>query len=220
MLKPAGAVFAALLLLTSIALGQDSHYDGSVSGAAIFTKQSTGNGVTQSATDGLNAFGTIRAKFNDKHSILFNYGRAKNSQVYQTTGDNFHVLSNISEYTGAYVFSPFQRGKLEPFVLAGGGVLRFSPRSTWVFFPELPDNVPDNVQVNLNASKQTEIAFLYGLGVDYKVYWKFALRVQYRGFLYRAPDFHIDSSSGNSVSFFTGAYGHMAEPSAGVVFRF
>ena len=101
---------------------------------------------------------------------MFNFGRSRNSQTYQS-GDNFHVLNSISEVSGAYLFSPFPNGKFEPFFLAGGGALIFSPSSTWVVFPDLPNNVPDRVQVNLGASRQTELAFLYGLGVDYKLPW-------------------------------------------------
>jgi hypothetical protein len=41
-----------------------------------------------------------------------------------------------------------------------------------------------------------------------------ALRLQYRGLLYKVPDFHVPSL------FFTGAKGHMAEPSVGIVVKF
>jgi len=219
MLKKAGSTLAVLLFFSLLSFGQDGHYDASVSGSAIFTKQSSGNGITQSATEGAGGFATIRLKFNSKHSVLFNYGRAKNSQVYQSI-DSFHVLDNVSEYTGAYMFSPFRKGKFEPFVFAGGGWLRFSPRTTWVFFPPLSNNIPNNIQVNLNAAKQSELAVLYGFGTDYQLPWRFALRLQYRGLLYHEPDFKVDSSSGSSVSFFTGTRSHMAEPSVGIVFRF
>ncbi len=120
------------------------------------------------------------------------------------------------------MFSPFPKAKFEPFVLAGGGALIFSPSSTWVFFPDLPDNVPDRVQVNLGASSQTQLAFLYGLGVDYRLPWfpKVSLRLQYRGFLYKAPDFNVNANSGSLVNFFTGGKEHMAQPSVGFVYRF
>jgi hypothetical protein len=120
------------------------------------------------------------------------------------------------------MFSPFPTSKFQPFVLAGGGALIFSPSSTWVFFPNLPDNMPDRVEVNLGASKQTQLAFLYGVGVDYKLprFSRLSLRMQYRGFLYKAPDFNVNQNSGSQVNFFTGARGHMAEPSIGFVFRF
>jgi opacity protein-like surface antigen len=220
MLKRAGVVASALFLFTSLGLSQDNgHFDASISGAGVFTKQSEGMGITQSATDGSNYFGTLRFRFNPKHSLALNYGRAKNSQIYQT-GFDFHVLNTISEFSAAYVYNPIKKGKFEPFVLAGGGVLRFSPSSTWEFLPDFLVDVPNRVQVNLNAAKQSEIAFLYGGGVDYRLPYRFALRLQYRGLLYDAPDFKLSAASGSSVSFFTGSKGHMAEPSIGLVFRF
>ncbi|MBZ5572561.1 MAG: hypothetical protein LAO09_11875 [Acidobacteriia bacterium] len=221
MLKPAGAVLAILLFLTSVSLAQDGHFDASINGAGVFTSQSSGNGITQSATDGLNVFGTFRVRFKSRHSFVFNYGRTKDSQIYEVN-NNFHVLTTISEYSGAYVFSPLKKGRFEPFFLAGVGALRFSPRSTWVFFPDLADGTHNRVQIAVGAVKQTQLAFLYGLGVDYRlpVFSRLALRLQYRGFLYNAPDFKVDTSSGNALSFFTGARGHMAEPSVGLVFRF
>jgi outer membrane immunogenic protein len=222
MFKTATAVLAVVFCLASISFSQVSQYDGAVSGAAIFTKESQGSGVTQGATVGANIFGTIRTRFNPKHSLIFNYGRGKDSQTYQTNGDNFHVLTNISEFSGAYVYNPFQKGKFEPFVLAGVGGLKFGPRSTYVFFPPLPNGLPNNVLANVGASSQTQLAFLYGLGVDYQLPGssRFALRLQYRGFLYREPDFNVTSGIGKPLSFFTGVYGHMAEPSIGLVVRF
>lgn len=224
MRKQAAIVAAALFFLTSFfltptSLAQDSHYDVAVSGAGVFTKQSDGNGIAQSATVGANIFATARLKLNDKHSFVFNYGRAKDSQTYQESVD-FHVLTQISEFSGAYVYSPFRKGKYAPFVLAGAGALVFNPQSTWVFLPEVNDE-PNNVQTDVGARRQTEIAFLYGLGVDYQLprFSRFALRLQYRGFLYRAPDFDVNTGS-STVNFFTGGRGHMAEPSIGLVFSF
>ncbi len=221
MLKKAGLLAAALLLLTSLGLGQDGHYDVSANAAAVFTKQSDGNGISQSATDGSNFFGTLRLKFKPKHSLAFNYGRAKDSQVYQT-GFDFHILTNITEYTGSYIFTPVKKGRFEPFVLAGAGALVFNPRSTWIVLASLVNNVPNRGQIDIGAAKQTEIAFLYGAGVDYRLprFTRFALRLQYRGFLYDAPDFKVTTASGGALSLFTGAKGHMAEPSIGLVFRF
>jgi hypothetical protein len=74
----------------------------------------------------------------------------------------------------------------------------------------------------LDTHKESQIALMYGGGVDCTIpkFHRFALRLQYRGFLYNAPDFKVDATTGASLSFFTGARGHMAEPSAGLVFRF
>ncbi|MGO9127462.1 MAG: hypothetical protein ACLP6G_21570 [Terriglobales bacterium] len=221
MLKQAGIALSVTLFFTSLAFGQDGRFDASINGGEVFTNTASGNSVVQSATSGLNIFGTLRFKFRPRHSFVFNYGRSRDSQTYQA-GGNFHVVSSISEVSGAYVFSPFPKSKFEPFFLAGGGPLIFSPSSTWDFFPNLPNNVLDRVLVNFGAARQTELAFLYGLGVDYRLpmFSKLSLRLQYRGLLYKAPDFRVDQNSGSEVSFFTGAKGHMAEPSVGIVFRF
>src|SRR5579863_35988 len=221
MLRSAWMVVAAVFLITSLGVSQDGgHFDASINGAGVFTKQSNGNNIQQSATAGSNYFGTFRYRFNPKHSMVFNYGRGKNSQIYQTGGFDFHVLTNISEYSGAYVFTPLQKGKFEPFVLAGGGILSFSPGTTWLVLPDFFVNVPNRVQVTLNTAKQTELAFLYGLGVDYRLPRQLAFRLQYRGLLYDAPDFKVNGTTGSTVSFFTGGKGHMAEPSVGLVFKF
>jgi hypothetical protein len=213
MLKSATAALAVLFFLTSVSLAQDNHYDASINGAPIFTKQSQGNGITQYATVGANLFGTFRLRFKPRHSFVFDYGWGRNSQVY-LTGQDFHVLTTITEYSGAYMYSPIRRKNFEVFGLAGAAGLRFNPRSTWVFFPPLPDNIPHNVEANVGASAQTKPAFLYGVGVDYKI------PLQYRGFLYKEPTFNVNSTTNGALSFFTGAYGHMAEPSIGLVFRF
>jgi hypothetical protein len=226
MLKRAGIALAVTFFLASLlptaALGQDGRFDASINGGEVFTNTVSENSVTQSATAGPVIFGTFRYKFKPKHSIVFNYGRTKNSQTYLTDTNNFHVLNAISEVTLGYMYRPLPNRKFEPFFLAGGGFLIFSPSSTWVFFPDLPNNVPNRVQTNLGAVRQTELGFLYGVGVDYRLpkVSKLSLRLQYRGFLYKAPDFKVDQNSGSTVSFFTGGRGHMAEPSVGFVFRF
>jgi opacity protein-like surface antigen len=220
MLKRAGFVIVAFFLFTSLGLSQtDGRFDASFNGAGIFTKESDGNSIRQSATVGTNYFATFRAKFNPKHSLIFNYGRAKNSQIYQT-GFDFHVLTNITEYSGAWVYSPIQKSKFEPFVLVGAAALRFNPQSTWVIFPDFAGGIPNRVQVTLNTVKQTEAALLYGGGVDYRLPRKFAIRLQYRGFYYGEPNFKVNPNTGSTVSFVTATKGHMAEPSIGLVYRF
>lgn len=220
MLKKAGLSAAALFLFTSLGFSQDKgHFDASINGAVVFTKGTNGNGVQQSATIGSDFFGTFRFKFRPKHSLMFNIGRAQNSQVYESNFD-YHVITRTTEYSGAYRYNLFQKGKLETFVFVGAGALSFSPQSTWLFLPEFVAGVPNNMQINLNAAKQTALAYLYGGGVDYRLPWRLALRVQYRGLYYNAPDFKVDALSGSAVNFSTGGKGHMAEPSVGLVFRF
>jgi hypothetical protein len=237
MRKQARVAAAALFFLTAFlsgarAFGQDGHFDASVNFAGAFPTSATAHGVTASATNGAELFGTFRFRFNRKHALAFNFGRLEDSQTYQTNND-FHVLTHAREYTGAYMYTPYRNSKLETFVFAGGGMLAFEPQSTWLFFTNnthSPVGI-NQTQVSLGASKQTQIALLYGLGLDYRLAAipyvrklpmasKFAFRVQYRGLIYKLPDFNITGAGTSGPSFFTGSRGQMAEPSIGLVFKF
>src|SRR5258706_298253 len=56
-------------------------------------------------------------------------------------------------------------------------------------------------------------AFLYGAGADYGLTRHFSLRAEYRGFVYKNPDFGLAALN-------TDSWTHTAQPSAGIVFRF
>jgi opacity protein-like surface antigen len=221
MLKKAGSLVAVFFVFTLSAFSQDKgRFDASFNGAVVLTHPSSGNGIQQSATIGSDYFGTFRFKFKPKHSLLFNYGRATNSQIYQTNFD-VHVLSKTTEYSGAYMYTLLEKGKFQPFVLIGAGALSFNPQSTWLFLPDFVVGVPNRVPADLGASKQTQLVYLFGAGVDYRLPWKLALRLQYRGLYYNVPSFNVNAAiSDGSVNLSTGSKGYMSEPSIGLVFRF
>jgi opacity protein-like surface antigen len=193
-----------IMASATIAFAQeDGHFDASIGVAGVFTKQSTGNGTVLDPTNSAAFVATFRYRFNAMHSIEVNYAHTPDSQIYTEGPNFFRIQSKVSEYTGAYVLNLFQHGKLEPFVFAGGGALTFSPGNTYINTYQLP----------VAVVKQTQIAFLYGGGADYRVVPRIAVRLQYRGLIYKAPDFQ-------GPGFFTGQRGSLAEPSIGVVFRF
>jgi len=115
------------------------------------------------------------------------------------------------------VFSFMQSARIEPFVFAGAAAL--------IFYPSYDTNTINGVLTTIPASQQTRPAFLYGGGLDYRIFSRLpfirrssvsdhlALRLQYRGLLYKAPDFKVQN-------LFTGDRGHMAEPMIGVVVKF
>ena len=72
----------------------------------------------------------------------------------------------------------------------------------------------DLMSSSFGAARQTSLAFTYGAGLDYPLWRILAVRLQYRGLIYKQPDFQLPTL------FFTGAKGHMAEPSLGIVIRF
>jgi outer membrane immunogenic protein len=206
--KTSVAVLAILFLIligaANVASAQeDGRFDASLGVAGVFAKQSTGNGTVLKPTNSGAVIATIRYRFNPMHSIEFNYGHTRDSQIYTEGANQFRIQSTVSEYSGAYVLNFFQRAKFEPFVFAGVGALRFSPGNTYI----------DTFQLPVAVVKQTQLAFLYGGGADYRIIPHVAIRLQYRGLVYKAPDFQ-------GPGFFTGQRGHLAEPSVGVVFRF
>jgi opacity protein-like surface antigen len=205
-MRIAAAVAVSLLTFTCAAFAQENRFDFAISGSAVFSKHtSSSNGiVTDSPTKSTAFTGTFRYHFSPKHAIDVNLGNTKNSQIFFIAPNTYRVHTSITEFTADYAFSPFSIGKLHPFVFAGGGLLHFGPGNTFI----------DNFSTSLPVASQTALAFLYGAGADYRVWRIISVRVQYRGLFFREPDFAVPAL------FFTGARGHLAEPSAGIVANF
>ncbi len=205
-LKTAGLAVATVLALTCFALTQDEgHYDVSIGYAGVFSKTSSaslGNTTLKPTASGA-ILASFRYRFNRMHGIQVNLGHTSNSQVFSVPPDTFRVKAGITEFSVAYVLSPFHTQRIDPFVLGGAGSLRFSPGNQYI----------DGFLSPFGATSQTALAFLYGGGADYRLWRVFGLRLQYRGLIYIAPDFR-------AAALFTGAKGHMAEPSAGIVIKF
>jgi opacity protein-like surface antigen len=208
-------VAALLVFLTGIAAAQEkahvdveqtSRVDIAASGAAAFSKTVTSaNGtVTDTPTKSAEIFGTVRYHFNRLNALEVNLGHVRNSQLFSIAPDTYRIIADIYEYTGDYVLTPFSGKRLQPFLFAGAGALRFSPGNTYI----------DSFQSSFGERTQTSLAFLYGGGTDYRLGNHLALRLQYRGLVYKNPDFGV------SNRFFTGAKGHMAEPAIGLVVKF
>lgn len=215
MLKKIGCTAAIVFFLTSAAVSQeDGRYDVNLGVAGLFPGQTSANGIVQNATKSGAFLATGRVHFKARHSIEANVARGSDSQLY-TTPYTFRIQSHVTEFSGAYVFNFSESRKLEPFIFAGGGVLIFGPFNTFV----------QTIQVPVPSTRQNEPAFLYGGGVDWKIFSDIrfirnlpaashlALRLQYRGLIYKAPDFH-------NPTLFTGSLDHTAEAAAGIVIKF
>jgi outer membrane immunogenic protein len=135
--------------------------------------------------------------FGEHSGIVLNYANVRDQKFATPTGG---VQSNANELTAGYM-ARFPHGKLTPFVIVGGGALVFSPTNNFV------------LSSGGTPTTQTKAAFLYGGGADYNFTRNIAFRMQYRGLLFRSPDFH-------TMDLDNQAYSHLAEPSVGVVFRF
>jgi len=173
----------------------------SLQGTGFFTKDSHGRGISQHSTDTGGFLFGYRYHFNDWLAAEANYGYARNTQFNLTGSGVFGVQSNIHEATAALVVSlPVSVARLRPYVLSGSGALVFDPTG-------------NAGGVVAGARRQAKAAFVYGGGADYGVTKHLALRVEYRGLVYKRPDFELSSLNSDVVA-------HTAQPSAGIVIRF
>jgi opacity protein-like surface antigen len=65
----------------------------------------------------------------------------------------------------------------------------------------------------VGALSQTKAAFVYGGGADIGMTRHLGLRVDYRGFVTKPPDFTLSSLTVGSTT-------HLAQPSVGIFFKF
>ena len=204
MLRNVLVLSAVVCLFACLAFAQENRFDVSLGATAVFSKKSTGNGTDLIPTNSGAFLATGRWRFTNRSSLALNFSRTKNSQIYDTGSFSYRVPVTISEFSGAYAFRFMQSEKLEPFVFGGAAGLSFYVNNSYTDTTTL---------VPIGETRQTQPALLYGVGADYHVWHRIAVRLQYRGLLYKAPDF-------SGPNFFTGARGHLAEPGVGVVLKF
>lgn len=200
MLRKSVLFLATTSLLVATAIGQESRSEISVQGTGFFTKDSTGQGTRQHATDSGGLLVGYRYNFNRWLAAETNYGYTRNTQQFSSPLGFTGIQSDVNQFTGGVVFklpSP-SRFRLTPYALASGGALVFSPT--------------DNNFVS-GADTQTRAAFVYGGGADFLLSRHFSLRTEYRGLVYKSPDFGLRALNSDAVT-------HTAQPSAGLVFRF
>jgi opacity protein-like surface antigen len=196
------ATILGILAAASGAMAQEGRWQEiGVQGTGFFTKDSTGNGINQHATDTGGVLVSYRYHFNRWLAADASYGYIRNTQQNFTSSGPFNVQANVHEATGALVVTaPRRIFRLNPYVLAGAGALVFDPTGNAGGFVS-------------GAQSQARAAFVYGGGADYALTKHFMLRAEYRGFVYERPDFQLDALH-------SGVTTHTAQPSAGIVFRF
>jgi outer membrane immunogenic protein len=189
--------FTALLCMTAVA--QESRSEISLQGTGFFTTDTEGNGVRDHVTNTGGFLFGYRYSLNRWLSAEANYGYDRNTQIYFGNGLG-RVQSNVHQATGSAVFKLPSFARLQPYALAGGGALFFDPTG----------NANGSFA---GATWQAKGAFVYGVGADFALSRHFSLRAEYRGYVYKSPDF-------NQANLNTNGWAHTAEPSAGIAFRF
>ena len=195
-------VFAAstILLLVMSAAAQESRSEVSLQGTGFFTTGTSGNGTSYSATETGGFLAGYRYHLNRWLSAEAVYGWDRNTQKYLLGSSDFRNQSNVHQATGGLVLGlpPFAKRRLRPYVLADGGALVFDP-------------IGNQAYSGTTSQMQAKGVFVYGGGVNYAILRRISLRAEYRGLVYKTPDF------GGLV---TNSLTHTAEPSVGLAFRF
>jgi outer membrane immunogenic protein len=199
-IKHAAVTIIGLAVLLSVtAFAQEDRSEISVQGTGFFTTDTSGNGVHDNVTNTGGFLVGYRYNINRWLAAEANYGYDRNTQIYFGSGLG-RVESDIHQATGDAVVKLPSFLRLQPYALAGGGALMFDPTG----------NAGGSLA---GATWQAKGAFVYGAGADYAFTKHFSVRAEYRGYVYKSPDFNLASLN-------TNAWAHTAQPSAGIVFRF
>ena len=171
----------------------------SIEGTGFFTNDSSGSGVLNSATNTGGLLVGYRYNLKRWFAVEANYGYDRNTQMY--FGSTLaRVQSDIHQFTGSAVVKLPGLGRFQPYALAGGGALVFEPTG-------------NAGGVFAGANQEARGTFLYGLGADYVVARHLSLRAEYRGLVYKAPDFSLAGLN-------TDSWTNISQPAVGIVFRF
>lgn len=170
-------VFGALLLGSAVGYAQESRQDISLSGFAELAPTVQGRGITSKSTITTGILASYRYMVTPRSALEVNYGFAQYTTRYVTSGSPqfFNAHTRQQEFSGAYVYTRNYK-RYNPFLQAGIGTLIFSP-------------ILDNGTTQLDAKRNLRIGALFGGGVAYELSPSFDIRVEYRGFLVKAPDF-------------------------------
>jgi outer membrane immunogenic protein len=188
--------FVAFLMAAGAAYAAEGRGEVSVQGMGFFTKNSDGHGNFQKQTESGGLLVGYRRRVFRFISAEAVYGYSRNSQQYVNSSNAANIQSNIHEATGGFVVKLPFLAKIEPYALAEGGALVFDPRD------------------GSFGQKQARGTFVYGGGVNVPVVGeRLFLKAEYRGLVYKAPNFGLSALS-------TDSWTHTAQPSAGFAVRF
>ncbi len=199
--------FAALIcIFTAVGYAQDLKSEVSVQGTANITKNSDNLDIPHEATKSGGFLAGYRYHLNPWFAIQGDYGYTRNTQKYfDPFFGETDIQANIHQLTGEAVITAPSSSRIRPYGLAGIGGLFFRPTNNL-------SNAFIGVGTN-SGNNQAKAAFVYGGGVDFDLTRFVALRAEYRGLVYKIPDFQIPGLASD-------AFTHMAQPSVGLVWRF
>jgi outer membrane immunogenic protein len=195
-------LLCALILSSVTVFGQESRQDVSASAFGLISPDVTGNAVHKTSTNTVGFLGSYRYMLTPRSALELNYGFAQNSNKYTTSFiPDGRIHTRQQELSAAYVYNMTFK-KFNPFAEVGVGAMIFSP-------------IKDNLTNNLDAKQNTNLGALFGAGVAYELSPSFDIRLEYRGFLVKTPDFGVVNSD-----FKTNRYMVLSTPALGVAYHF
>ena len=148
--------------------------DGAVSVFGQSTGTVNANDIRDHPTESMGALATVRQSFHPWLGYEVNYSYTRFTERFSTIP--FGVQNNVHEVSVAYLVQgpTIPILGLQPFATVGTGALIFLPTSVG----------------GQKYNKQTRVPLLYEVGVNCPIITShLGLRFQYRGLLYKAPDF-------------------------------
>jgi outer membrane immunogenic protein len=187
-------------------LAQDMRSEVSIQGTANITKNSDNIDIPHEATKSGGFLAGYRYHLNHWFAVQGDYGYTRNTQKYFDPVFGFTgIQANVQQLTGEAVITGPSSSRVRPYALAGIGGLFFRPTNSLSnSFAGVGNNTGNN---------QTKAAFVYGGGVDFDLTRFVAFRAEYRGLVYKIPDFQIPGLASDALT-------HTAQPSVGLVWRF
>jgi opacity protein-like surface antigen len=192
---------AIILVLFGISSSaQEVRNEATVQGSGFFQKQTTNGGITNEPTNSGGVMAGYRFNLKNWLAVEGDYDYFRNHENLLSSSGTTFIPMNVHAATGTAIVKlpAFKMPAVKivsPFVLAGGGAMFLDPRGGSVY------------------NEQTRGAFVYGGGFDVPMAKHIALRAQYRGLVYKIPDFEMTNLKVDK-------YTHSAVPSAGLVFTF
>lgn len=185
---------------------QDFRSEVSFQGTANLPKNSDNIDIPHHATKSGGFLLGYRYHLSPWFAVQGDYGYTRNTQKYfDPILGEADIQANVHQLTGEAVITAPASSRVRPYALAGIGGLFFRPTNSF-------NNTLVGVGNN-TGNNQTKAAFVYGGGVDFDLTHYVALRAEYRGYLYKIPDFQIPGLASDNFT-------HLAQPSVGLVWRF
>jgi outer membrane immunogenic protein len=197
---------AFIFLFIASGFAQDFKSEVSVQGTANLPKNSTNIDIPHDATKSGGFLIGYRYHLNAWFAVQGDYGYTRDTQKYfDPFFGETDIQANVHQLTGEAVITAPSSSRVRPYGLAGIGAVFFRPTNSLLnSFVGVGNNTGNN---------QTKPAFVYGGGVDFDITRYMAFRAEYRGLVFKIPDFQLPGLASDNFT-------HLAQPSVGLVWRF